>query len=422
MSSQEAGAAPSRLTRRGFIQEVGATAAGVAVGLPLAAASAREAGADERLGVGLIGCGGRMGAHIGVLLALQNQGHPLDIVAVQDIYTPRVEAAAQRTGGKPYRDHRELLADPKVNLVAIASPDRHHAPQAIDAVLAGKDVYVEKPLTHWQQFPVLRKLARVAEEKKAVVQVGTQRAADSIWRQARELIKEGAIGKPIHAQTGFFRQGDWGERGMPILDPNARPGPDLNWKAFLGDAPYREFTVSRFFRWRMYLDYAGGPPTDLYPHILTPLAIALDLRFPTRVAGAGGKLYYNHEREVPDTANLLMDYPEGLSVAFLGTQVNGRDMEMCVRGSEATLCFDGPGIRLFSADGNPKPIREVPREQPGDLPELWANLLQCIRTRETPWSDVRTQYHVQTAIIMGMLSLMEGKTAHFDSEHEAILM
>ena len=283
-------------------------------------------------------------------------------------------------------------------------------------------MYSEKPLVHWQQFHVVKRLTHLVEQHARVLQCGTQYAADSVWRQARQLIKEGAIGKPILAQLGYFRQGDWGERGMPILDPNAKPGPDLDWEAFLGDAPRREFSVSRFFRWRMYLDYAGGPPTDLYCHFLTPMAIALDCKFPTRVAGAGGKLFYNHEREVPDTVSVVADYPEGYTVAVLGTQVNARGLETCIRGSEATLCFSGPGIQIFPADGNGTPSREVPREKPGDLRELWLNLLECVKTREKPWSDVRTQYYVQTALNMSLLSLFEGKMAHFDAEDEKIEM
>jgi len=408
-------------TRRDFIRRVGTAAAGVAAGLQTARpARAQAAGANERLGVGLIGCGGRMGAHTDVLLGLKNEGRPLDIVAVCDIYTPRIEAAVQRTGGKAYRDHRELLADPNVDLVCIATPDRHHGPQAIDAVLAGKDAYVEKPLVHWQQFDVIKQLCHLVEKQGRIVQAGTQRAAHSIWRQARALIEQGAIGKPVHAQCGYFRQGDWGERGMPILDPNAKPGPDLNWEAFLGDAPQRPFDVSRFFRWRMYLDYAGGPPTDLYPHFLTPMAIALGTGFPTRCCGAGGKLFYDHEREVPDTVNILCDYPEGLTVAMLGTQVNAREAETCIRGSDATIVFEGPGLRIYPADGNLQPKQEVAAEAPGDCRELWINFLDCVQSREQPWSNVRLQYTVQTALNMGMLSLLEGKMAHFDAEKERI--
>jgi len=415
------GTASSDLTRRGFLTGLGATAASVAAGLAQGGpAKAQAASANNRIGVGFIGCGGRMGAHIGCVQALKDEGHPVELVAVSDVYTARLDAAKERTGGKPYRDHRELLADPNVDVVAIASPDRHHGPQAIDAVRAGKDVYCEKPMTHWQQFDVAKELARAVEENDRVLQLGTQRMADSIWRQAAALIQEGTIGKPLHAQVGYFRQGDWGERGMPILDPDITPGPDLDWDAFIGDAPKRDFDVSRFFRWRMYLDYAGGPPTDLYPHVYTPIATALGLTFPTRVSAAGGKLFYNHEREVPDTVNIMADYPEGVTVSCLGTQVNARDIEWCMRGSEGTMLFDGPGIRIVPADGKPEPIKEVAREHGGDTKEMWANLLDCVRTREKPWSDVQMGYQVQTVMNMGMLSLYEGKMAHFDAEDEEI--
>jgi hypothetical protein len=172
----------------------------------------------------------------------------------------------------------------------------------------------------------------------------------------------------------------------------------------------------------MFLDYAGGPPTDLYPHVLTPIAVALDMGFPTRAMGAGGKLFYNHEREVPDTANILADFPEGYTLALLGTQVNARELETCIRGTEGTLTFEGPGIRIYPADGNGTPSREIAREQGGDLRELWVNLLDCVKTRQRPWSDVRLQYRVQTVINMGMLSLMKGRLAHFDAERERLLV
>ncbi|MBD3177016.1 MAG: hypothetical protein GF320_17720 [Armatimonadia bacterium] len=402
------------IDRRAFI----GMAAGVAAGVGLA----RRARAQDRpLGVGFIGCGGRMNAHIGCVRQLMDEGLPLRMAAVCDVYRPRLNAAAETTGGKPYDDHAELLADPDVDLVAIASPDRHHCLQAIDAVRAGKDVFSEKPLSHWEQFDRVKELTKLVRETEAVLQVGTQRVADSIWRQARELIADGVIGKPLHAQVGYFRQGDWGERGMPIPDPNAKPGPDLDWEAFIGDAPMREFDVSRFFRWRMYLDYAGGPPTDLYPHVYTPLAIALDLGMPMRVSGMGGKLFYNHEREVPDTVNILADYREGVTVALLGTQVNARPVETCIRGSEATMVFAGPGIQVFPANGDATPTMEVAREAGGDTIDLWRDFIDCVATREKPWSDVWTQYGVQTVVNMGMLSMFSGKTLHFDPDGERIV-
>ena len=152
-----------------------------------------------------------------------------------------------------YRAHEELLADPKVDVVCIATPDRLHAPQAIDAVRAGKDVYCEKPLTHWAQFDLARQLEAAAEETGRIVQVGTQYMADENYAKVAQMIRDGIIGKPVHAQLGYFRRGDWGER-MPIDDPNAQPGSGPRLGTVSGRrSPSRLQRVSRFFQWRLYL-------------------------------------------------------------------------------------------------------------------------------------------------------------------------
>ena len=250
---------------------------------PYVIADDRVKGANERPGVGFIGVGGRAQAHIGHVLDLKARGL-CDTVAVCDVYGPRARAAAQTTGGKIYRNYKDLLADPGVDIVCIATPDRHHAPQAIDAVRAGKDVYCEKPLTHWSQMDLARQLGEETEKHKRIVQVGTQYVADDAYDEARKLIKEGIVGKIVHVQAGYFRRGDWGER-MPIPDATAKPGPDLDWEQFLGDAPKVPFSVSRFFQWRLYWDYAGGPSTDLLVHVFTPIFRVLDLDFPRARAG-----------------------------------------------------------------------------------------------------------------------------------------
>ncbi|MEJ7614284.1 MAG: Gfo/Idh/MocA family oxidoreductase [Candidatus Fervidibacter sacchari] len=380
-------------------------------------------GANERIGIGLIGCGGR-GTHLArVVTELRDRGEKVDVVAVCDIYRPRLERAAKAFNAKPYMDAKELVNDKNVDAVIVATPDRLHVFNSLDAVRAGKDVYCEKPLTHWQQFDLLKELVREVRARRCVFQVGTQWLSDSVWHQACELIRQGAIGKPVHAQTGYFRQGDWGERGMPIDDPNAKPGPDLLWDAFLADAPKRPFDVSRFFRWRMYMDYAGGPCTDLYPHCLTPLLKALSgagVTFPKTVVAIGGKYRYDGEREVPDTFDLLIQYPEGLTVAVLGTIANEWGLPTLIRGYDATMLFEGPGIVIQPQRGVKRERVEVKRERAGSDHEHMRNFFECVRTRQKPYSDIELGYYVQTALIMGMLSYLHGKVATFDPETETI--
>ncbi len=417
-----------KVNRRDFLRK----SAGGAVAAALSARSfSRTLGANEAIGVGFIGCGGRGRAHISYVKQLAQAGDAVRIVAVSDLYRRRLDSAARATSVKAYKDHRELLADRDVDAVCIATPDHHHGYQVIDAVRAAKDVYCEKPITHWRQFELTKRVAAEVKKHKRIVQVGTQGMSDPAWHEAARLVKEGAIGKPIHAECGYFRIGDWGERGMPIDNPAAKPGPDLNWEAFLGDSPKRPFSVSRFFRWRMYWDYAGGPSTDLYPHSLTPVVKILGVTFPETVVATGGKFRYE-EREVPDTFNMLIDYPEKITVAVLGTQ--GNDFQGAgsrgsggrspvIRGWEGTITFEGNKIVVRPQPGVKRPVKEIAIEHGESMLGYWRNFLKCCRTREKPWSPIEDLgYHVQTALQMGILSLREKEVARFDREKEEIIL
>jgi predicted dehydrogenase len=408
------------LGRRDFLKGAGAVAARAAAWSPAVTLAAENAaGANQRLGVGFIGTGGRAGAHINIVNQLKEQGRA-EPVAVCDVYGPRVRAAAERTGAKVYRNYRELLDDPKVDVVCIATPDRHHAPQAIDAVRAGKDVYVEKPLTHWLQFPLAKQLAEEAEKHKRIVQVGTQYMADEAYAKAHDLIQQGVIGKVVHIQAGYFRRGDWGER-MHVPDPNAKPGPDLDWEQFLGEAPKVPFTVSRFFQWRLYWDYSGGPATDLLVHTFTPLFRLLDVDFPERTLGAGGMFQYNDLREVPDTFNMIIDYPGGPSVVLMDTLSNATGCNTLVRGTEGTLTFQGTQIVITRHDAK-EPSHVIPCPGHGDTARLWANFIDCVDSRQRPLSPVDIGAKVQAPLNMAILSYRENKVARFDHEKMEIVL
>jgi len=410
--------------RREFLKGAGAVAVGVAALKPLFTIAAEESkGANDKIGVGFIGCGGRAGAHFQIVHALSTQGR-CQAVAVCDAYRPRARAAAQASGGKEYRNHKELLADPRVDVVCIATPDRHHAPQAIDAVRAGKDVYVEKPLTHWTQFALARQLAEDTEKNKRIVQVGTQgMATDGFWK-VRDILKTGVIGTIIHAQAGYFRVGDWGEAGMPIPDRNAKPGPDLDWEAFLGDAPKVDFDVSRFFRWRLYWDYAGGPCTDVLVHTFTPVFVMIGADYPERVTGNGGRWQFPPPREVPDTFNLTIDYPGGPSVVLMSTFSNDFGVAPVIRGTSGQVTFEG-GKLVVRPRGAKAPSHTVPAGgwgDAGDVGKLWTNFLDCVKSRQKPISPVDVGARVQAPLNMSILSYRENKVARFDKEKQEIVL
>ncbi|MCL2710662.1 MAG: Gfo/Idh/MocA family oxidoreductase [Planctomycetaceae bacterium] len=406
-------------TRRNFLYSAAATT----FAAPFILAQEAQ-GANDQIGVGFIGTGGRCNAHLDIINRFKEQGIARP-VAVNDVYRPRLVAASQRTGGaKMYNAHEELLADPNVDVVCVASPDRHHAQQTIDAINAGKDVFCEKPLTHWNQFELAKQIETIAQEKGKLVQVGTQYMADDNYPKIIELIRGGIIGKPVHVQCSYMRRGDWGER-MPIPDANAKPGPDLNWERFLGDAPKVDFSVSRFFQWRMFWDYAGGPSTDLLVHTFTPVFCILELDYPQRVFGGGGTFQYN--REVPDQCNIIADYADGPTVVMTNSLSNHVPSDTQIRGTDGYITWgmiDGgrdTGVRIVPFAAGKEEIR-IPWSGLGDTGKLWRNLLECVKTRETPMCPIEMAVRVQAPLSMGVLSHLENKVAMFDFEKQAISM
>lgn len=413
------------LTRRQFIGAA-AAAATVATAFPFVARG-RVIGANDRIGVGFIGVGGRGSTHLATVQGLIKSGENLQIVAVNDAFRYRLDEAAKATSSKGYMKHSELLADANVDVVCVATPDRLHVPQAIDAIRAGKDVYCEKPMGHWSQFDLCRQFAEETAKLKRVVQVGNQGNSSPAWGKVRELIQKGVIGHLQHVQAGYYRRGDWGER-MPIADPDAKPGPDLDWEGFLGDAPKVPFTVDRFFSWRKYLDYAGGPCTDLFPHVFTPFVSALGLNYPCLAVASGGIFKYTtYDREVPDTFNMCIDFPERVSAVLVCTLANEHVTEPAIRGDEGTLTLQNAGgwesgfdsITIIPASGKPETVPGLKTEA---TPLHWKNFLQCVRTREKPVSDVEFALKVQAALNMSMLAFLNKKAARFDTATRKIIL
>ena len=419
----------TRVSRRTFMQATGAAA--TTLSLAGLASKSFAQSPNDTLGIGVIGTGGRGNSHLGMVKSLIEAGENIKIVAVSDIYRPRLEKAAQTYNAKAYDDHRELLLDKNVDIVAIATPDHIHGYQAIDAIKAGKDVYCEKPITHWRQFELTRDLLKVVQAHDQVFQLGTQAMSDSVWHQMKKLVQEGLIGQPLFGETGFFRIGDWGERGMQVDDPNAISGKDLNWEAFLGDSPKRDFSVDRFFRWRLFEDYAGGPVTDLYPHSLTQVIDILGVDMPESVVALGGIHRYDYElREVPDTFNLLAQYPENVTISVLGTQANDNNATVqrgsgqrapVIRGWEGSLSIDSNNKEIIFT-----PIREkgskapqrIAIEHAEDNLEHWKNLIQCSRARnKNTWSPMELAYRTQTVLHMAMLANREHRTMFYDKEN-----
>jgi predicted dehydrogenase len=224
---------------------------------------------------------------------------------------------------------------------------------------------------------------------------------------------------------------------MPVDDPNAKPGKDLNWQAFLGDRTERPFTADRFFRWRLFEDYAGGPVTDIYPHCLTQVIDILGIDFPESVVALGGIHRFDYElRQVPDTFNLIAEYPEKVTVSVLGTYANEFNSAEGSRGSGSRM----PVIRgwdgtLHIADNNKEiiftPLRvkgaKKPQkfaiEHPEDMTRYWKQFLDDCRTRnKKTYSPMDLAFKTQTVLQMAMLGKRAGKIARYDKVNRDIIV
>jgi predicted dehydrogenase len=366
------------VTRRQFVQAVGAAS------LVTARGYAAITGANDRLRIGVIGAGGMATNHMQTLVKMRDSDN-LEITNVCDIYDKRLEAAAGLTGGKPMKDYRQLLENKDIDYVLIAVPEHWHFKMAMDALDAGKHVYVEKPMTH--TIEQSQKLVHKVQTSGKKLQVGVQGMSDESYAVAKDHIKAGELGSIVLAQIDYSRnyQGDfWAGNDYPI-DPNAQPGVNLDWSAWLGPAPKRAWDPERYFRWRRYWDYSGGISSDLFIHRATRLLRALDLTYPHYVVATGGKFEFkNSVAEIPDTFNVLADFPGGPTMQLISSMANDVPVDHMIRGHKATLYFTRTGFTIKPQEEYAKDMQPVTYEKNGaeDLTLHHRNLQAAIRSNQ----------------------------------------
>jgi predicted dehydrogenase len=403
-----------RVTRRAFVY-------GSAASVMTAASARRVLGANNRLRVGIIGCGGlAQGAHIPSLMKMKDSDQ-VDIVAVCDVYQKRLDQAAQTTGAKSFSKYRALLEQKDVDYVVIVTPEHWHAQMTLDAADAGKHIYCEKPMT-WS-IEEARKVVAKIKQTGVKMQVGVQGMSDDSYDTAQKLIKEGKIGRPIQAQIDYSRNHKrdfWVEENP---DRDVRPGENLDWSAFLGSAPKRPFDLDRFLHWRRYWDYSGGIATDLFVHRITRMIRALDLKFPTRAVAVGGKWEFRDSAaEIPDTFNMMLDYPEGLSVVVISSMANDTPIPHVIRGHEATLEFTRTGFIIRPQDrfNKEESRQEIVHVKTGgeDITLHHRNLQDAIRNGAAIKTDVMTGYYGVVAVRMATEAFRKNKCMRWDAARE----
>jgi predicted dehydrogenase len=293
-------------------------------------------GANERVQMGFIGLGNRGDqVHDGFLEYGDSR-----TVAVCDLRDDYMDFAVKKSRATPkkYADYRRLLDDKDVDAVAIATPDHWHALMFVDACRAGKDVYVEKPLS--LTVTEGRRMVQVAGETKRVVQVGIQRRSSKFLQEAVEYVRSGALGK-ISVARGFHVQNE-APNGIGNAPDSPPPSPE-EWDRWLGPAPKVPYNRNRtFYNFRWFYDYSGGQITNFGVHYMDMLRWALGKETPRAVVAIGGRYAVNDNREIPDTCEVHWDFGD-LLMGFVQYNANAapataaRGAEMEIRGTRGTL-------------------------------------------------------------------------------------
>jgi predicted dehydrogenase len=385
------------LSRRCFVARASGLAAAVALPLP-AAAWARVPGANDRVRLGVIGVGSR-GRY---LTQLFHAVPGVEVVALSDVYADNLREGAAKLArpARQHPDHRAVLNAADVDAVLIATPDHWHERMVTDAVRAGKDVYVEKPLT--RTLDEAERMLRAVQSSDRVVQVGLQqRSGEHYWQAKREYFDTGRIGRVAQVRTTWYPTGT---RSLPFTDQPA----GLDWSAWLGPAAARPFDADQLLNWRWYWDFGGGNITDLFTHWVDVVHWFTGEDRPVSVSAAGGNLVFERPRPAPDTIALLLEYPGGHTVSFDCSAVSsGRGWGIEFLGTGGRLFIDRSQFTWTASEKGAEPVT-VKAEEEGTAPHV-RNFVQCVRSRATPNSDIESGFLATRASLLARRAFLQGE-------------
>jgi len=361
----------------------------------------------------LIGCGERGRYDMGNFIKAGN----VDVVAVCDIYGENAAKAKQQAANaKTFTDHRQVLAMKEVDVALIGVPDHWHAPIAIDALNAGKDVYVEKPLTlKVEEGPAIVKAARV---NNRICQVGMQQRSGQHYIQAKEkYLDTGKLGKITLARTWWHGNGYHLRKAPASL---ATKPQDLDWAHFLGPLKWRDWDPQQYWNWRAYLDFDGGQVTDLFTHWIDVVHMFMGADVPTSAQAAGGVYNYKDGRTAPDTINVLLEYPAQFTATFeatLAPGATGAAQEFC--GTQGRLWIDRGRYEFHPVGRNAEPT--IVKAFSNIDEDHVNNFLACVKSRKLPNGDVLVGHRSAQASHLGNISYMQRRRIDFDPVREEIL-
>ena len=375
------------ITRRHFLITTGLTAL----------ASTRVFGANDTIRLGVIGAGHRMRG----LLDAADKAGAYQIVAACDVYGPYLDAIKQRSNGlaTTHLDYHEVL-DKDIDAVIIASPDHWHVPMAVDAIKAGKDVYLEKPVTHTIEEGAT--LTRAVRSSKQILQCGMQQRSWTHFRDAVDLIQGGSLGRVVQVRTYWWQ--NYG-RNWPTKPVDQQA---LDWKRWLGSAPDQPFSDEKFNRWRWYWNFGGGAMTDLFTHWIDVAHWAMKADQPQKAHMLGDK-YLFEEWDCPDTVQAAFRYP-GFDVVYEGmmhSSIDDGGLEF--RGTEATLKINRDAFSVYreGVSREENPVLTERTTVDGTISHM-ENFFDCIKSRTEPNAPVETGVAAARAGQMGNLAYQRG--------------
>ncbi len=411
---------------------------------------ARAYPASDQIGLALIGAGGR--GQDDTQTALQVPG--VKLIAAADCYDGRLTHCKERWGSGLFttRDYREVLSRSDVDAVLIATPDHWHKQAAVDAMQAGKDVYLEKPMIHlYRDGPEIIETARRTQR---ILQVGSQRVSSMLYKQAKHLLESGAIGKITVINAWWDRSPN-----NPVLAFDASLPPDaspdtIDWQRFVGSAPLEPFNIEHFFQWRKWKAYGSGVAGDLFVHLFSGTHFITGSHGPTRAVAMGGIRYWNDGRDQPDVLLGLFDYPEGFNLHLRVNFVNGgpESEGFIFNGSEGTLQIAGGAVTITRAPHQAVPDYDIdswalatqqkfmrefqkryPAAHPGGKPDLaqevyaappdyndtydhFKTFFEAMRTRSAVVEDPAFGFRAAGAALLANLSLERGSMVQWNPE------
>jgi len=407
----------------------------------------KPAAPNDRVNLGFIGFGIRGN----ILLESAKETQQANLVEVCDCYQGHLDRAKERTDGKiatNFANYKKLLERKDIDAVLIATPDHWHKRIVLDALSAGKDVYIEKPMTYRIEDgpPIIR----AAQEHRRIVQAGSQWVSSEQNKKAREIVRSGKLGKVTKVTASYNRNSSTGSWNYPI-PPDLKQGVNFNWDEWLGPAPKVAYNPERVFRYRKYWDYSGGISTDLFVHLITSIHFIMGAEMPKSVVANGGILFRRDGREVPDTLDALFEYDDfcvnmagtfnsastaGQGIQFLGTE--GSLSLLLGAGMTELAEYKSEGYG-YSIDSWPKAMQDAfmdegnhraesqgsgnkPTPEALDFPQKpdatvvhIANFIDAVRTRQPSYETAEVGHHAAAAGHMVNLSYRSHKRMRWDS-------